>query len=71
MRRRTDDGLQDGLRASDELVVNLVDQVTQNLLILRQLKMGETLLVLPSGVVLSDGLQRNGMTSGPLPRFTP
>lgn len=70
VRRLTDDGLQDGLRAFDELVVNLVDQVTQNLPVLRQLKMGETLLILLGGVVFSDGLRRDGITSGPFLRFT-
>lgn len=58
LRVLTDEGLQDGLRAFDELVVNLVDQVSQNLLILRQLEIGETLLILRGGVVFADGLQR-------------
>lgn len=31
---RTDEGLQDGLRTPDELLVNLLDQVAQNLLVL-------------------------------------
>lgn len=71
LRRLTDDGLQDGLHIFDELVVNLVDQVAQKLLILRQLKIGETLLILLRGVVFPAGLQRNGIITGPFLSFTP
>lgn len=69
--RPTNDGLQDRRRAFDELVVNLVDQVAQDLLILRQIEMGETLLILLRGVVFSDGLQRNGITRGPFRSSAP
>lgn len=64
LRRLTDDGLQDGLHTSDELVVNLGDQVAQKLLILRQLKIGEALLILLGGVVFGAGLRRNGTVTG-------
>lgn len=55
----TNQGLQDVLHALDELPVDLDDEVAQYLLVLRQLKVGETVFVLFAGVLLHDGLQCN------------
>lgn len=54
----TDHGLQDVLHTLDELLVDLNGQITQNLPVLGQVKVGETVIVLFRSVMLHELLER-------------
>lgn len=59
----TDHGLQDVLHRLDELLVDLNGQIAQNLPVLGQVKVGETVIVLFRGVMLHELLEREGEES--------
>ncbi len=54
----TDHGLQDVLHTLDELLVDLNGQITQNLPVFGQVKVGETVIVLFRSVMLHELLER-------------
>lgn len=56
----TDHGLQDVLHRLDELLVDLNGQIAQNLPVLGQVEVGETVIVLFRGVMLHELLEREG-----------
>ena len=53
----TDQGQQLVLCALDQLLVDLDHQVSEHLLVARQLKVGQAVLILPGRVVLGEVLQ--------------
>lgn len=54
----TDHGLQDVLHTLYELLVDLNGQIAQNLPVLSQVKVGETVIILFRGVMLHKLLER-------------
>lgn len=56
----------------DQLLVDLDDQVTEHLLVPRQLKVGQAVLVLPRGVLFGEVLRQEkgdgGYSEGRVPR---